>query len=63
MQTLKQTSEYTIMKRRDGRHAILDKNSKFVRGDEKTKILLQEGLIKLTAPKKQDAPAEAPAAG
>lgn len=60
MQAVKTTKEYTVFKKRSGRHAVqkLD-GTTWIRGDEKTKILLKEGLIKLTAPKKKE---EAPAA-
>lgn len=60
MQVVKKANEYTIMKKRSGRHAVLNnKDQKFVKGEEKTKILLKEGLIKLSTPKKKE---EAPAA-
>jgi len=61
MKIVKKTDEYTIMQRRDNRHAIVDANNKPVNGDEKAKILLAEGLIKIPEPKA--APVEeAPAA-
>ena len=50
MKVVKSTSEYTISQRRDGRYAVVDANKKPVNGDEKVKILLAEGLIKVTAP-------------
>lgn len=60
MQTVKSNKEYTVFKKRSGRHAVQKTaDQSWIRGDEKTKILLKEGLIKLTAPKKKE---EAPAA-
>ena len=58
METVKKTKEYQIIKKRSGRHAVLSTDGKWIKAEEKVKILLKEGLIKLT-PKK--APAEAPA--
>jgi len=62
METVKKTKEYQIIKKRSGRHAVLNNDGKWVKAEEKVKILLKEGLIKLT-PKKAaaEAPAEAAA--
>ncbi|MGB1111399.1 MAG: hypothetical protein ACPG4N_13645, partial [Gammaproteobacteria bacterium] len=46
MKVVKQTDEYTILARRDGRHAVKSADRQFIHGEEKTKILLAEGLIK-----------------
>lgn len=59
MKTVKKTSEYTIKQRRDSRYAVIGADNKAVNGEDKVKILLAEGLIKLTEPA---APAEEPAA-
>ena len=56
MKVVKKTDEYTIMQRRDKRHAVVDSNDKAINGDEKAKILSAEGLIKIPEPKA--APAE-----
>ncbi len=64
MQTLKKTKDYTILKKRSGRHAVVKADGALLKGDEKTQVLLKEGLIKLTPPKKKEeapAPAETPA--
>lgn len=61
MKVVKKTDEYTILMRRDNRHAVIDKKGKPVNGDEKSKILAAEGLIKLPEPKEapvEDTPAE-----
>jgi hypothetical protein len=63
MKQVKKTSEYTIYQKRSGRYAVQGAKRQFVNGEEKAKILLAEGLIKLTEPKpKEEAPAEEPAA-
>ena len=62
MKVVKKTDEYTIMQRRDKRHAIIDSNGKAINGDDKAKILSAEGLIKIPEPKAAEpAEAEAPA--
>lgn len=45
MKTVKQTAEYTILQRRDGRYAVRSSNKNPVNGDEKVEILVKEGLI------------------
>ena len=58
MKEVKKTSEYTIYQKRNGRHAVKGSNG-YVNGEEKAKILLAEGLIKLTEPRPvEEAPAE-----
>jgi len=62
MKVVKKTDEYTIMQRRDKRHAVVDSGGKAVNGEEKAKILSAEGLIKIPEPKAAPAEeAEAPA--
>lgn len=67
METVKETENYTIFKKRNGRYGVrtTDKMRKWINGDEKAKILSDEGLIKLSvaapAPA-QEAPAEEAAA-
>ncbi len=61
MKVVKKTDEYTILMRRDNRHAVVTAKGKPVNGDEKAKILAAEGLIKLPEPKEEpveEAPAE-----
>lgn len=61
METVKQTENYTIFKKRNGRYSVQGKNKKWINGDEKAKILADEGLIKLSvaAPAPvEEAPAE-----
>ena len=42
----KSDKPYTIEKKRSGRYAVIARNGKYINGDEKTEILLKEGLIK-----------------
>lgn len=61
MKVVKTTDEYTIFQRRDNRYAVKDASKKAVNGEEKAKILLAEGLIKISEPKArpvEEAPAE-----
>ncbi|MBE9540127.1 MAG: hypothetical protein IMF06_13665 [Proteobacteria bacterium] len=57
MNLVKKTVEYSIYKRKDGRYAVRDANKNAVNGDEKTRILSEEGLITVALPA---APEEAP---
>ena len=62
MEIIKQSKEYTIYKKRNGRHAVQVKKSNkkvWINGEEKVQILLKEGLIKLSeARPAEEAPAE-----
>ncbi len=63
MKLVKKTDDYTIYQRRDGRHAVKDASKASVNGDEKARILTEEGLIaapKVAAPEESapEAPAE-----
>jgi hypothetical protein len=61
MKLVKKTSEYSIYQRGDNRYAVQDAGKKPVNGEEKTRILIAEELIKATLPAKpavEEAPAE-----
>lgn len=58
LKLVKKTAEYSIYQRRDERYAVKDADKKPVNGDEKVRILAEEGLIKVAVPA---APAEEPA--
>ncbi len=61
MKVVKETKDYTIIKKRSGRFGVRGKNRNWLNGDEKTKVLLAEGLIKAAQPKAapaEEAPAE-----
>ena len=56
---VKKTAEYKVYKRKDGRYAVTTLGGKAINGEEKTKILLAEELIKVTAPRPaEEEPAE-----
>ena len=48
MKTVVKADAYTIFQRRDERYAIKDASGNAVNGDEKTKILAEHDLIKLS---------------
>lgn len=62
MEVVKKTDDYTIVKKKSGRYGVKGKNKKWINGDDKAKILANEGLIKLTskapAPVEEEAPAQ-----
>ncbi len=55
MEIVKKTKTYTVIKKRSGRFGVLGANGKWINGNEKIKILLDEGLIKVPAPKAPEA--------
>ena len=70
MEIVKRTSEYTIVKKRNGRYGVQAKGRSWVNADEKVKILMEAGLIKAPEPKPaepepvaEEAPAEEAAEG
>lgn len=58
MKTITTTAEYTISQRRDGRYAVKGSDKQPINGDDKVKILLENGLIK-APPVKEPEPEEA----
>ena len=50
MKLIKKTGDYTIYERGDSRYAVKNSDKQPVNGEEKVKILLSEGLIKVTEP-------------
>jgi hypothetical protein len=66
MKELKKTGEFTIFEKKSGRYAVKNAERKIVSAEEKQKILLEAGLIKLSEPKAvapaEEAPAEEAAA-
>ena len=60
MKVTKKTAEYTIYQKRNNRYAVKGANSTWLNGEDKVKVLLAEGLIKLTepAPKEEEPAAE-----
>ncbi len=50
MKVVKKTDEYTIFLRGDERYAIKDAKKQPVNGDDKVRILVAEGLLKVAVP-------------
>jgi hypothetical protein len=57
MELIKKKKEFSIFKKRSGRFCVQNPQNQWIKGPDKTKILLEEGLIKVSPPKKK---AEAP---
>ena len=57
---VKKTAEYSIYQRGDARYSINGPNKKSINGDEKTRILQAEELVKVlkSKPKAEESPAE-----
>ena len=51
MKVVKRSPEYTIYQKRSERYAVRKADKSYINGDEKTKILLEAGLIKAVLPK------------
>ncbi|EED32564.1 conserved hypothetical protein [gamma proteobacterium NOR5-3] len=67
MKLVKKTDDYSIFARGDERYAVKNAAKKPVNGEEKVRILLEEGLIKVAEPAAaepvaEEAPAEEAAA-
>ena len=56
MELVKKVGETTIYKKKSGRFGVQNKKNKWINGDEKAKILVDAGLIKVSV--KAEAPAE-----
>ena len=59
MTLVKKTDDYSIFQRGDERYAVKDSAKRPVNGEEKVRILLEEGLIKVAEPAPAEAAAEA----
>ncbi len=65
MQQVKKTADYTIYEKKSGRYAIKGKDKQWLHGEDKTRILTAEQLVKLPEPKAavpESAPEAAPEA-
>jgi hypothetical protein len=49
----KKNPDYKLIEKRSKRWSVLGKDGKFINGEEKVKILLQEGKVKIVKPKKK----------
>ena len=63
MKKVQQAGDYSIYQKRSGRYGVQDKAKKWVNAEEKTNVLLEAGLISVSAPKPavRDEPEEAAA--
>ncbi|MCB1855484.1 MAG: hypothetical protein KDI05_11425 [Halieaceae bacterium] len=62
MKLVKRTDQYSIYLRGDKRYAVEDAGKQPVNGEDKVRILVAEGLLKVAAPAKVEEPAEEEAA-
>ncbi|MEH6590555.1 MAG: hypothetical protein V7746_09875 [Halioglobus sp.] len=49
MKLVKKTEQYAIYQRNDDRYAVKNADNDSINGEEKVRILLEEGLIKVSA--------------
>ncbi len=49
----KKNPDYKLIEKRSKRWAVLGKDGKYISGEEKVKILIKEGKIKIAKPKKK----------
>ena len=50
MKVVKKTAEYSIYQKRNGRYAVKDANKKWLNAEEKIKVLVEAGLVKVVIP-------------
>jgi hypothetical protein len=55
MELVKKTGDVSIYKKRSGRYAVQNAKGGYVSGEDKVKILKEEGLLKVTEPKAKPA--------
>lgn len=60
MKVVKRTADYTVYQKRSERYAVKGADKAYINGDEKAKILLAEGLIKVVLPQPKAEEPEAP---
>lgn len=53
MELVKKSEQWSIWKKRSGRHAVKDANGAYLKGEEKLKVLLAEGVVKPQVAKKK----------
>ena len=58
MEVVKKASEYAVFKKRSGRFGVKNQAGKWLNAEEKVKVLLSEGLIKVSAPAAKEEAAE-----
>ena len=53
MKVVKKTETYTIFHRNDNRYAVKDLAKNYINGTEKTRILIEEGLVNAVLPQEK----------
>lgn len=56
MELVKKNEKHRIYKKRSGRFGIQDEQKRWINGDKKIELLVQEGLIKVAPAKKAKEP-------
>ena len=59
MEVVKENKNYKVLKKRSGRLAVKGADGQWINGNDKLKILIDEGLVKQSMPKPKAAPEEA----
>lgn len=59
MKVIKKTDDYTILQKKSERYAVRAKGRKMINGEEKTRILVEHGLITVSKPSEKPAEPEA----
>ena len=60
MKVVMRTGDYTIYRKRNQRYAVRNRNKQWVRGEDKTAILLAHNLMEAPVPKAPDHPEPTP---
>ena len=60
MKVVMRTGDYTIYRKRNQRYAVRNRNKQWVRGEDKTAVLLAHNLIEAPVPKAPDHPEPPP---
>ncbi len=54
MKVLKKTDDYTVYQKRSGRYAVQGANKQWINAEDKVKILVAEGIVKIKLPKEPE---------
>lgn len=55
MKVVKRTDDYVVFQKKSGRYAVKGADKKWINADDKVKILLSEGFIKVATPAEKPA--------
>mgnify|MGYP000002876249 CR=1 FL=1 len=56
MEIVKKLKDHIIYKKRSGRYGVKNSRGQWINGEEKTKLLVSEGLVKVSEAKKVEEP-------